>query len=487
MAPSRRLCLVVAAATFAAAASTKFEAVRGGLALAGVRSAIDALAAAYAPALDVRRAAAELIVGSNRSRAILKGHLARAVSRNRFVAAFGGHSVCAGHGNYFNESYAAVADAALRSGMASAKIDARADNLGMGGTGSVPFAWCAETMAGDVDVVGWDYNMVDGKKWRGAEVFARAAWSLPSRPALLFFLDSARDPRRAMLEDYERADAGLAVFAAPAPSDFLKKLPQLRKWSARADAPHAVRDVAYDPPRGSGEALKRRKFNTPDGAPGRVPWHPGWRVNKLVGTLVAVWLLTALEDALVDRVAAPRAAAPPPLPPPSQPRCNDQTLLCDRALYACATTYAPKAGLDLGDVAAGWRRILAAGDPSLAAERLGLGYRDRKWTLVGARGDGPLELSLPAAELRDGELVLCSATTGWRKPANFGDLRADAALTVYDKPDGRELALGALRSVDHCFRTRVPTKAALGDADRLKLALRVTTDNEVYLSHVIWG
>lgn len=347
MAPSRRLRLVVAAATLAAAASTKFEAVRGGLALAGVRSAIDALAAAYAPALDVRRAAAELIVGSNRSRAILKGHLARAVSRNRFVAAFGGHSVCAGHGNYFNESYAAVADAALRSGMASAKIDARADNLGMGGTGSVPFAWCAETMAGDVDVVGWDYNMVDGKKWRGAEVFARAAWSLPSRPALLFFLDSARDPRRAMLDEYERADAGLAVFAAPAPSDFLKKLPQLRKWSARADAPHAVRDVAYDPPRGSGEALKRRKFNTPDGAPGRVPWHPGWRVNKLVGTLVAVWLLTALEDALVERVAAPRAAAPPPLPPPSQPRCNDQTLLCDRALYACATTYAPKAGISV--------------------------------------------------------------------------------------------------------------------------------------------
>ena len=116
-----------------------------------------------------------------------------------------------------------------------------------------------------------------------------------------------------------------------------------------------------------------------------------------------------------------------------------------------------------------------------------MGYRDRKWTLVGARGDGPLELSLPAAELRDGELVLCSATTGWRKPANFGDLRADAALTVYDKAGGRELALGALRSVDHCFRTRVPTKAALGDADRLKLALRVTTDNEVYLSHVIWG
>ena len=52
---------------------------------------------------------------------------------------------------------------------------------------------------------------------------------------------------------------------------------------------------------------------------------------------------------------------------------------------------------------------------------------------------------------------------------------------------GRELSLGALRSVDHCFRTRVPSKAALGDADRLKLALRVTTDNEVYLSHVIWG
>ena len=40
---------------------------------------------------------------------------------------------------------------------------------------------------------------------------------------------------------------------------------------------------------------KSRKFNSPDGAPGRVKWHPGWRTHQLLGLTLATMHLAALE------------------------------------------------------------------------------------------------------------------------------------------------------------------------------------------------
>ena len=135
-------------------------------------------------------------------------------------------------------------------------------------------------------------------------------------------------------------------------------------------------------------------------------------------------------------------------------------------------------GRDLATYASGaWPRVLAAGDPAPAAERLGLGYLDRKWTLEGARDRGPLRLSLPAVELADGRLVLCEATTGWRRPETLGTLADDATLSSGD----RVLKLSQLRQVKNCFATRLP---AGEDAD---LALTVASDKTVYLSHAVWG
>ena len=147
---------------------------------------------------------------------------------------------------------------------------------------------------------------------------------------------------------------------------------------------------------------------------------------------------------------------------------------------------------DLADFAdvGGWQRVLAAGDPSAAAERLGLGYLDRKWTLVAGRAAGPLSFAIPASDVQAGNLVLCSATTGWRRPPNLGDLKADAVLSIHDDGPagpGRALRLNALRQVDNCFQTRIPSRRESPPRDRLDFSLRVESDNEVYLSHVLWG
>ena len=90
----------------------------------------------------------------------------------------------------------------LAAPFAAAGVRARALNHAMGGTTALPFGWCAREMLGpDADVVGWDYNMMEGAKWAVSEAYARRALALPSRPIALW-LAPPSDPRIGMLSHY---------------------------------------------------------------------------------------------------------------------------------------------------------------------------------------------------------------------------------------------------------------------------------------------
>lgn len=440
-----------------------------------VEAAIDDLNSAYLPHVDLRDALKLVRVRGGHGRLVTK--MKRALSDKEFTVAAAGHSVCAGHGNYFNESYAMVLDRALRRGFQAAGIDARARNFGMGGSSAVPLAWCLRDVFVDADVVLWDFNMVEGKAWRLSEVYARAAWSLDSQPLVGMLTN---DPSRLkMLEHY----SSLPSVSLPVPEELAKLVLPKRP---HGDVPHALVDIGFAP---KNERDKRRKFSTPDGAPGRVPWHPGWRVNKLFGTFLAVWLLTALSDALGDlETSVNWDDSIVRLPNSDQPHCGDPSLACDTPLHECATAYEPKLGRDVRSlvVGSGWPVVLAKGDPAMRAKQLGLGYLDRKYTLEGRAALEPAVFELDNAKA--GRLILCEATTGWRRPPDLGNLDEDVVATVRRVPnDGtagdRILRLRRLRQVSNCYEARFDA----GQAGALLIVNASNANKYVYISHIIWA
>ena len=81
----------------------------------------------------------------------------------RFIWANGGHSSSAGHGNFFWESYTAVMERAMIPFLTPLGVEFVAKNYAMGGTSSgEEVALCVESIFGmDVDVLTWDYGMMD--------------------------------------------------------------------------------------------------------------------------------------------------------------------------------------------------------------------------------------------------------------------------------------------------------------------------------------
>ena len=75
------------------------------------------------------------------------------------------HHITAGHGNLFNESYTAFLERNGKEIFASVGMDFEGRNYAMGGT---PSGWeigtCIEEIFGlDIDMLSWDYGMVDGR------------------------------------------------------------------------------------------------------------------------------------------------------------------------------------------------------------------------------------------------------------------------------------------------------------------------------------
>lgn len=444
-----------------------------------VDAAIAALCADYAPIFDLREAARTLIRYHNESssRVRLIEKVQKAVLETKsFEVAMAGHSVCAGHGNYFNQSYAAVADEAIRDAfLRAAGVKARVRNYGMGGASSLPLGWCAaDTFGLAPDLVAWDFQMVDGKNWRLSEAFCRGIWSLPSQPLVLLL--TRESSRLSMLDTY--AASGMPAASMPPPNEAALSL--RRASRKRRPMPHFLQDILFDP---KSEEEKRRKFTTPDNAPGRTRWHPGWRVHRLFGAVLAVWLLTVLGDALKsidDFQTHPQARLP------TSSGCDRTWWWCSESPpHSCATTYEPKRGRDLHSIvssSSSWPVVLAKGDPGLRADEFGLGYRDKKWTLRGDSSLGPIEIELKNVTV--GNLILCQATTGWRRPLELGDIRSDLRVAVRNR-DERVLKLSRTKHVENCYHARFRPSSSPSI-----LSLNLTTPSplkKVYLSHVIWG
>ena len=101
---------------------------------------------------------------------ILRAHLLK--QRQPFVWSTGGHSVAAGHGNLFNESYTHVLNQASKSLFQAVGVDFIVRPYGMGNTHSgMELASCVKEIYGpDSDVLTWDFAMSDVSKQLSSKV-----------------------------------------------------------------------------------------------------------------------------------------------------------------------------------------------------------------------------------------------------------------------------------------------------------------------------
>ena len=203
--------------------------------------------------------------------------MVRAAAHNRpFVMAFAGYSVTVGRGNYFAQSFPYVVERILSEPMQQVlNIELQVRNGAIGGIPSFPYGWCLSHFLGnDADVVSWDYSMNEGRQGSVMESYIRQALLLPKKPMFLM-LDTNKE-RSKVLDTY--ATTGL--------------LPDAIRVGRANDVLDFDPMKLENPPKGFQEW---NEFGAPNGCPGRSSWHPKKKEHELIGWMIAMHMVRAME------------------------------------------------------------------------------------------------------------------------------------------------------------------------------------------------
>mmetsp|Transcript_38887 Transcript_38887/g.57217 ORF Transcript_38887/g.57217 Transcript_38887/m.57217 type:complete len:652 (+) Transcript_38887:57-2012(+) len=202
-----------------------------------------------------------------------------------FVMAFGGYSVTAGRGNYFNQSFPFVVERILTEPFHALGIDLISRNAAIGGIPSLPYGFCQANFLGkDADLVSWDFGMNEGVSAEGLETYLRHSISSLEKAPMFVLLDTNRF-RRWLLQHY--VDRGMIVdpIAVQRPGD--------------------GNDLGIheflSPDNDEMMPLGFQDWNTwgaPPGAPGQAAWHPKYKEHELLGWMIAMHLLKAMDVAV---------------------------------------------------------------------------------------------------------------------------------------------------------------------------------------------
>jgi hypothetical protein len=224
-----------------------------------------------------------------------------------FVWATGGHSAAAAHGDLYNESYSAVLERAVQPVLQRLGVWFEARNYAMGGTMSAPeLALCSVPIYGTaVDAISWDFGMTDGRDVSSMEMYFRQASLGPGRPSCVALeIQGYVGPRRSVLRSLE--NSGVAALYMPPdvvntahsgiPDSFGKTDAELQAM------PPFVRSFKCEGALEKGEPGCSKEKWTPacPDAKYRTSWHPGWKWHALVGNLLGLSLLEAVDDALAE-------------------------------------------------------------------------------------------------------------------------------------------------------------------------------------------
>jgi CheY-like chemotaxis protein len=214
--------------------------------------------------------------------------LTSAAAGRPLVLSFAGYSVTVGRGNHLEQSFPFVVqrilEPILQHGALHMNVTVR--NAAIGGIPSFPYGFCFEHFLGrDADVISWDYSMNEGNGASVLESYLRQSQQqLPNRPMVILLDTNQR--RCQVMEEYTKqgllAD-GLCVGMA---KDVLDKslLDQLNQQG---------NDESHLP-----EGLQHwQEFGAPPKCPGRGSWHPKRMEHELIGWMMAMYFVKAVEQA----------------------------------------------------------------------------------------------------------------------------------------------------------------------------------------------
>jgi len=222
-------------------------------------------------------------------------------SKVPFTWVTAGHSACAGHGNLFNQSKTHRLEELASKVFSAAGVNFIGKNYAMGGMGSGPeLGMCMEQIYGsDIDVITWDFGMTDGRDyWKLALWGARGA-NHPTRPFQVL-MDSKLERKR-LYQKME--DVGVGLFTKRGygdMKDMAEMLPDYENDNDQTDVPESLKYLVCGGKMEEGEC-KKHKWNTTAYCPkvaGQVGWHPGWRFHQLDGSLLALYMVSMLNESL---------------------------------------------------------------------------------------------------------------------------------------------------------------------------------------------
>ena len=206
---------------------------------------------------------------------------ASASSTPQFVLSFAGYSVTVGRGNHYNQSYPFVLQRILQpllfSEMDGMELIVR--NSAIGGIPSFPYGFClAHFLGSDANGISWDYSMNEGKSSTVLEAYLRQSQSqLAATHPMMIVLDTNIE-RCQLLKKYIDSNLlrdGICVGMAK------DAVPNLKTILSDSNVPLGFQN--WD------------EFGAPPNCPGRGNWHPKMMEHELIGWMIAMYFVDAVE------------------------------------------------------------------------------------------------------------------------------------------------------------------------------------------------
>ena len=224
-----------------------------------------------------------------------------------FVFGFSGYSVTVGRGNYFNQSFPFVVERILRRPFKDVfDLDLVVRNGAIGGIPSFPYAFCLEHFLGqDVDVLGWDYSMNEGGKDSSVlESFIRQSLQqLPKKP-MLIMLDR-NVPRSQLLGKYTSTtystsgvhDGDSKENSESGDTSLINNHFLLQDALAVRNK-ETVEATVFESKELPVGFQEWDTFGAPAKCPGRGSWHPKKQEHAMIGWMISMYFVEAMERAL---------------------------------------------------------------------------------------------------------------------------------------------------------------------------------------------
>ena len=214
-----------------------------------------------------------------------KGNNSKEQSLPQFIFSFGGYSVTVGRGNHLTQSFPYIFQSITRPLLQSIQIDLVVRNAAIGGIPSFPYGWCLSNFLGkDSHGISWDYGMNEGNGGLGLESYLRHGMTFTNskyNPSPMFVMVDNKPTRKNVLNYY--VDKGYLI-------DPL--------ILGRADVAVRKEVLKLSEEKRPIGLQKWEEWGAPKGAPGQSPWHPKKMEHELMGWMLAMYFVEAVEVAL---------------------------------------------------------------------------------------------------------------------------------------------------------------------------------------------